>query len=306
MSQHDLAWAGSYSSPNSTFSLRDHSGGNQHGTPGVARTLSSAAIAGGTPARREPGVHTLPYQVGCGSSRLPYSSDITSRQTTTPTSQSARGHRVSASPPPCETSPPQAFSLSSHGSVPSHRSSVERLRPEPCLQQHPASPPSGRPRWVDLQHDGDGEQAFCLRSVVLGMEIALLSDRVRRCSGGVLDTAGERTWLSLLQAYNLYQRDTVDLLNHLLVDVGLQESQAKTADPRLFSLDNRRRDLLLYTAFLGVRQRSVELSCFSRLPRPLSRRCAGQTVAPWSVRRVFVLSPMFSIVFGYHLPWRSG
>ncbi|PFH35922.1 hypothetical protein BESB_055730 [Besnoitia besnoiti] len=59
---------------------------------------------------------------------------------------------------------------------------------------------------------------LCVRSLVLGMEVALLSERVSRRPDGSLESACDRAWLCLLQAYGLYQPEAVDFLNGLLVE----------------------------------------------------------------------------------------
>ncbi|PHJ20729.1 hypothetical protein CSUI_005430 [Cystoisospora suis] len=224
MSQNSAPRSGGYySSPSlPSLSFGNSNGGSQHGCRGIVHVSSPSTAErrhGGIPP--EPGLHTLRHHTRGSLAREACSSDLTSsypaRHMGTPTSPSAGDHRVTSSP--CDGLPSHTSSFSSRGSFSSHRSSVDRASTSPIHRQSPTAPPVSRPpRWIDLQDDGDGEHAFCLRSVVLGMEVALLSDRVQRCSDGVLDTAGERTWLSLLQAYNLYQRNTVDLLNHLLLD----------------------------------------------------------------------------------------
>ncbi|KEP65875.1 UNVERIFIED_CONTAM: hypothetical protein HHA_315290 [Hammondia hammondi] len=63
----------------------------------------------------------------------------------------------------------------------------------------------------------EGQKPLCVRSLVLGMEVALLSDRVSRLPDGGLDAASDLTWLCLLQAYGLYQQEMVAFLNRLLM-----------------------------------------------------------------------------------------
>ncbi|RQX70934.1 hypothetical protein TGCAST_315290 [Toxoplasma gondii CAST] len=128
----------------------------------------------------------------------------------------------------------------------------------------------------------EGQKPLCVRSLVLGMEVALLSERVSRLPDGGLDPASDLTWLCLLQAYGLYQQDTVAFLNRLLMVS--QDRLARILD----FFQNYPSNPSCCRSFVGLHQRTSPASSgppFGASEAPESRVPTQQPLPPLHIHR---------------------